>query len=61
MFCEEKTSMFVRNKYIKTFLTSKHRFQLKYESSIENIVFFIEQVTLSESEEKYAQIKHHFL
>ncbi len=34
----------------------KYHLQLKYESSIENIVFLIEQVILSESEEKYAKI-----
>ncbi len=34
-------------------------FWLKYESSIHNIAFSIEKPVLSESGEKYAQIKQH--
>ncbi len=46
---------------IKTFLTPNHCFWLKYKSSLYNIVSPSkkEKVILSESGEKYAQIKHH--
>ncbi len=58
--CEAKSCLFVRNKFIiKLFLTSNCCFWLKYESSIHNIAFSSEKVVLSESGEKYAQIKHH--
>ncbi len=40
------------------FITSNLRFQLKYESSLYNTAFSSEKVNLSESVEKYAQIKH---
>ncbi len=41
------------------FLSSTHCFWLKYKSSVYNIVFLSEQkVALSESGNKYAQIKH---
>ncbi len=33
-------------------------FKLRYESSVHNIVFSSENVISSESEEKYAEIKH---
>ncbi len=36
------------------FLTSNHRFQLKYKSSIHTIAFSSETVVLSESGEEYA-------
>ncbi len=58
MSCESKSFMFARNKsIIKMFWTSC--LQLKYKSSIHNIAFSSENVTFSESGEKYAQIKHH--
>ncbi len=38
---------------------SVHFFRLKYKSSIHNIASSSEEVILSESGEKYAQIKHH--
>ncbi len=48
------------NKFIiKTFLTSIHRIQLKYESSIHSIAFSNLIVISSESGEKYAHIKHY--
>ncbi len=50
--------MFVRNKSLINTSSSIHWFQLKYKSSIHNIVFSIEKVVLSESGEKHAQIKH---
>ncbi len=53
-----KNCMSVRNKSImKTFLTSNCCFLLKYKSSIHNIALSSEKFILSESEEKYAQIK----
>ncbi len=60
MLCEIKSCVFEINKYIiKIFLTANRPFRLKYESSIHNIAFSSEKVVLSESGEKYAQIKHH--
>ncbi len=47
------------NKSIKTFFTSHHYLQLKYDSSIHNTAFSSETVVSSESGEKYAQIKDH--
>ncbi len=60
MFCEAESCVFVRNKsIIKMFLILKCCFWLKYQSSSHNIAFSSEKVILSESGEKYAQIKHH--
>ncbi len=54
---EGKSYMIVRNKFIiKTFLTSNCC--LRIESSIISISFSGEKIIPSESEEKYAQIKH---
>ncbi len=62
IFCpmpwEVKSCMFVRNKSLINTLSIIHWFQLKYKSSIHNIVFSIDKVVLSESGEKLAQIKH---
>ncbi len=40
------------------YLTSNHSFRQKYESSNHNIAFSSIKVILSESGEKYSQIKH---
>ncbi len=44
--CEDKSCVFVRNKSIKTFLTSNHCFQLKYEPIIHNNASSSEKVHL---------------
>jgi len=56
-YFEVKSCLFARNKFIKTFVTLNHCFHLKY-YSVHNIDFSSEKVVSSESEEKYAQIKH---
>ncbi len=55
---EVKSCVFVRNKSIKTFLTSNRCFWPKCESIIHNIAFSSEKVVWSESGEKSAQTKH---
>ncbi len=52
MSCKAKSCLFVRNKFVIQTDTSK------YGSCICNIAFSSEEVVSSESEEKYAQIKH---
>ncbi len=56
MSYEEKNCVFVTNTSINV---SNVKRSLKYKSSIHNINFSSEKVIVSESGEKYAQIKHH--
>ncbi len=60
ILCKEvKSCVFVRNKSIKKiFFNIKPLLLTKYKSSIPNIAFPSEKVILSESGEKYSQIKH---
>ncbi len=55
MSYEEKNCVLVTNKSINV---SNVKRSLKYKSSIHNINFSSEKVIVSESGEKYAQIKH---
>ncbi len=58
MFCEVKSCVFVRNKFIiKMFLTSNRCFWLR--KLVLYIAFSSESIVSPESGEKYSQIKQH--